>query len=868
MTAPPATENVVRVFVSSTFRDMHAERDHLVTVVFPELRERLEPLGLELRDVDLRWGIPQTGVDGERANPWAYCKQWIERSEPLFVSILGQRYGCKPEPADIAEEQDRRTFAGMSITEMEVRHAVLTGRLRRRSFFYFRKPKVPPAARPEVYREFVDAADEPRLDALRQEIALRSGRPVRWYDCRWSGSGFESLDAFGQAVLEDLWSGVLRDDRYVPREAWRRVLGRDPDRDPIYTDESKPVPRPVWERVVAEARPKPRDPLDAEAEQMAAFSRSLLRWFQGRHSELAALARFVEDQAPAARRVCVVKAVPGQGKSALLARFWQDARQPRSGGPPLVLAHFVGATQQSADPRLLLERLLKELDRNGIAPAQKKQEQEEPGDDLDTLAVRLAARLEKHAGEPRVVLLLDGLNQLTWGHGLSWLPRTFGPGVRVIATCIDAQSDGPERQVLAALMDRGPMVLDLRPLDAAAIDQVVREFLREHCKELEPKPLETICAMPQSGNPLYLLVMLNELRTLGGNDMNLMVPKLIAQMRQSHPDTVALFDWLLQRLEVFGPDAVRHWCSCLAAGRTGMASPELRDLLARKLGPAAGSAALRIERGLRRYLQRRGPQLDFFHGQLRQAVLRRYLAHDADRISTHQDVANYLESRWREPHRHALEELPHQRRMARDWQGLDRVLSDLAFVEAKSCAGMVNELAQDYAAAGADLPEGQGGQVPAFADFFAHARALLSEMLALAPPERASPVRQLAANWKEGSPVRTAARNLPAAAPLDQHRAASALGRGRAVARPGRVRRPLAPGRARRARPDRDRRRPGRLPPRLRPRHPLPPASPPRPRPAGQRSRHQRGRPDRDLRGRPSADAALRLRPHHVHVEL
>ncbi|MBN2560004.1 MAG: DUF4062 domain-containing protein [Phycisphaerae bacterium] len=42
MTAPSATsatpDRTIRVFVSSTFRDMHAERDHLVTVVFPELR--------------------------------------------------------------------------------------------------------------------------------------------------------------------------------------------------------------------------------------------------------------------------------------------------------------------------------------------------------------------------------------------------------------------------------------------------------------------------------------------------------------------------------------------------------------------------------------------------------------------------------------------------------------------------------------------------------------------------------------------------------------------------------------------------------------------------------------------------------------
>jgi len=31
----------VRVFISSTFRDMHAERDHLVQVVFPKLRHEL-----------------------------------------------------------------------------------------------------------------------------------------------------------------------------------------------------------------------------------------------------------------------------------------------------------------------------------------------------------------------------------------------------------------------------------------------------------------------------------------------------------------------------------------------------------------------------------------------------------------------------------------------------------------------------------------------------------------------------------------------------------------------------------------------------------------------------------------------------------
>src|SRR5438046_1562993 len=89
-------QRVVRVFISSTFRDMHAERDHLITVVFPELRERLDSIGLGFFDVDLRWGIPKTGVDGERANSWKYCKRWINRVEPFFICILGERYGSNP----------------------------------------------------------------------------------------------------------------------------------------------------------------------------------------------------------------------------------------------------------------------------------------------------------------------------------------------------------------------------------------------------------------------------------------------------------------------------------------------------------------------------------------------------------------------------------------------------------------------------------------------------------------------------------------------------------------------------------------------------------------------------------------------------
>ena len=99
----------VRFFISSAFRNMHAELDHLVTVVFPELRERVEQLGLEFFDVDLCWGGPAKDANGESANSRDYCRQSIDRVEPFFFRLFGQRCDGAPEP---------RHFRDTTITRM------------------------------------------------------------------------------------------------------------------------------------------------------------------------------------------------------------------------------------------------------------------------------------------------------------------------------------------------------------------------------------------------------------------------------------------------------------------------------------------------------------------------------------------------------------------------------------------------------------------------------------------------------------------------------------------------------------------------------------------------------------------------------
>src|SRR4051794_40026280 len=115
----------VRVFLSSTFRDMHAERDHLIKVTFPALREKLLPHRVELYDIDLRWGITEDEAKNEQVI--GLCLDQVDECRPFFLAFLGHRYGWVPGKIQ-DKTQERfpfvKRFPGVSVTELELRHGV------------------------------------------------------------------------------------------------------------------------------------------------------------------------------------------------------------------------------------------------------------------------------------------------------------------------------------------------------------------------------------------------------------------------------------------------------------------------------------------------------------------------------------------------------------------------------------------------------------------------------------------------------------------------------------------------------------------------------------------------------------------------
>jgi hypothetical protein len=125
---------LIRVFVSSTFSDLKLERDALQQRVFPKLEQRCLAEGFQFQAIDLRWGVStEAGLDHRTMR---ICFEELRRSqevspEPNFLILLGNRYGWRPLPEEISEEEFRelnKAASGIDATVTPSRPCICCGR--------------------------------------------------------------------------------------------------------------------------------------------------------------------------------------------------------------------------------------------------------------------------------------------------------------------------------------------------------------------------------------------------------------------------------------------------------------------------------------------------------------------------------------------------------------------------------------------------------------------------------------------------------------------------------------------------------------------------------------------------------------------
>ncbi|ESO07015.1 hypothetical protein HELRODRAFT_171053 [Helobdella robusta] len=170
----------IRIFVSSTFKDFHTERDVLVKEVFPDLRQWCQRRDLNLVECDLRWGVPQ---ETPYCVTLEICLEEIRRCErentwPYFLNMTSKRIGFIPLKDELPDELINKfdLVLGLSIAEMEIVEAAYRKGNPNSLFMYRDESFIESITDEKIRKEFVDELNpiaNKKLKILKEKIEAR-----------------------------------------------------------------------------------------------------------------------------------------------------------------------------------------------------------------------------------------------------------------------------------------------------------------------------------------------------------------------------------------------------------------------------------------------------------------------------------------------------------------------------------------------------------------------------------------------------------------------------------------------------------------------------------------------------------------------
>ncbi len=142
--------NMKSIFVSSTFRDTHFERDVIERKVRPVIDDFAKQFGKNVRFVDLRFGINTTDEESETKSGTKIiktCLQEIDDTRPYMIILLGERYGWMPDVDLLRDVVRAKKYplvdVNKSITELEIEYGAFKDESQiEKCLFYIREPLV------------------------------------------------------------------------------------------------------------------------------------------------------------------------------------------------------------------------------------------------------------------------------------------------------------------------------------------------------------------------------------------------------------------------------------------------------------------------------------------------------------------------------------------------------------------------------------------------------------------------------------------------------------------------------------------------------------------------------------------------------
>lgn len=756
----------VYIFISSTFNDMHAERDYLVKQVFPQLQEWCEKRKLRLLDIDLRWGVTEADAT-QNKRVVQVCLERVDSCRPFFLCFLGQRRGWVPGKNDISPE----TYAGYSelekvagtasVTEMEILHALISplhngrflnkdGKIKEyqpteHAFFYFRDPgylQEMPADLPQLRQIYTndgiaDPGERQKADSevqlWRQEVIPHTLRPIHPYSCHWEISentneirmplqcpttaefgspnwqaAFRKWAAqWAQFDVQVSETGEIDDPIQVQKAEQanaRLIHGRlgqfsckdQSLADVILTD----LKAGIEQRYPEHVEEIETTPLQHEINQQAQFLQMASEGFIERSNDFDTLDQYLNEKSD---QTFVLTAPAGMGKTSMLAR-WIERSKLQQKPEPAIFSRFVGASNNSTRVESLLYSLLSEI---SIAYHASTPIPLDPEKLQKTWLILAAEMCQQH----KLCIVIDSINQLETGFSnLQWLAAKLPEQIRLVISFKTGTSDAEEFFQYLKTTGRAHLN-EVRPFDISDRKELVQVYLSRYLKELDEKLLDDLILQPGTENPLYLKIVISELRVFGS------FQQLSEKINAFGGEPGSAFQTVLQRLEqdptsssVASKHVVPLIFGLLAVARHGLSISELTNMLVNQgINPEKFSSLEDSENSIRTYLRQMRAYISYqdgrfglFYESLKLAVNNRY---QSLQTRLHSELVREFTRRSDPASDHgyagaenlALAELPYHLAGAGLEADLYALLSSQPYLNARCKVGNVYQILPDFA---------------------------------------------------------------------------------------------------------------------------------------------------------------------------
>jgi len=529
------------IFVSSTFLDMHFERDAIREISAPLINAEARQHNDSVEFCDLRWGINTKDLDSKNSSEKVLevCLDEIDRSDPPMVVILGYHYGWIPDKKLILSVSSRKALQlkdlEYSVTALEIEYGALCDPAKlERTLFYFREIE---GMAPEDYLH-EDSAHAEKLKALKARILAATKGRVRTYTVRWNGQGFDGIKEFAETLADDVKASLL----------------------------------PCWNA---------EDGLSSfEKERRAheAFITEKAKYFHARKTDAQKLFALALNQS-----VTIIRGEPGSGKTILfchLAKLFSEAGIS-------VLPFITGLTACSCSSKDIIENTVYWLeDRLGLAHFCEEVDPETyetirySAEEWRGRLSKLLSSYSKKRG--RLIVMVDAADRLLSDaeyDTLAFIPNTEFESIHFLLTCTpDLPIQGRDAYLLMPVRE----------------DQEKKSVISGSlapARELSPAVMDAVLRLKSSGNPLYLSLLVQRLQMMdrkdfaaikaAGDGMSAIEERQLHLVKNACPDgleemSVALLDEAGSRID---PQLTRRAAGYISVSRNGLRRKDLSALL-------------------------------------------------------------------------------------------------------------------------------------------------------------------------------------------------------------------------------------------------------------------------------------------------